>query len=84
MHDLHVADKVFKLAMKEAKENKLKELKKIELELGSVIEHGDEINDSNLVFNIGMLSEGTMANGVKVTVKRVPGNSWKLISISGE
>lgn len=84
MHDLHVADKIHKLVLEQADENKLEKVRKIQIKLGSVIEHGDEINDSNLIFNMGMLAKGTKAEGAEIIVKKVPGNDWELISISGE
>ena len=82
MHDLHVADKIHKLVLVQAEKNKLGKVKKIEVKLGSVIEHGDEINDSNLIFNMGMLARGTKAEGAKIVIEKIPGNNWELVSIS--
>ena len=52
MHDLHAADKILKVVLDKAAEKNLMRVDKILIELGSIIEHGDEINPDNLKFNI--------------------------------
>ncbi len=84
MHDLHVADLVLKVVIETSKTNKFSQVSQINLELGTVIEHGAAINPENLQFNIGMLARGTVAEKAEVTIKEVSGNNWKLISIKGE
>lgn len=84
MHDLHVADQIFRLVLAEAAKNKLKKVAQINIELGSVEEHGANIEPENLQFNLGMLARGTVAEAAVVVVKRVSGNVWKLLSIEGE
>ena len=84
MHDLHVADQVFRLVLAEAKKNQVKKIAQIYIELGSVLEHGATIAPENLKFNIEMLSQGTLAQGAKVIIDNMDGSSWKLVSISGE
>jgi len=84
MHDLHVADKIHKLILENALNNHLSVVKEVVIELGSVIEHGANINAENLVFNLQMLNRGTLAQGANISIKRVIGNEWKLVSISGE
>jgi Zn finger protein HypA/HybF involved in hydrogenase expression len=66
MHDLHVADLIHRQVMKTAKQNNLKKVDKILIELGTVIEHGAAINVDNLEYNLGMLNEGTMAADAKI------------------
>ena len=83
MHDLHLADKIHKLVLQKAKENNLKKVTQIMIELGSVIEHGEDINKENLEFNLQMLEKGTVAEGAELNIQKVKSNSWKLISISG-
>ncbi|NQT49275.1 hydrogenase maturation nickel metallochaperone HypA [Candidatus Kuenenbacteria bacterium] len=84
MHDLHVADKIHKLVIEQAQKNNLKQVKSVIIDLGSVIEHGADISSENLEFNLKMLSKNTIAENVKVKINRVDGNSWKLISITGD
>ncbi|MBT5503466.1 hypothetical protein HN858_01055 [Candidatus Falkowbacteria bacterium] len=84
MHDLHVADKIHKLVLEQAKKNNLKQVKKILIDLGSVIEHGADISSENLEFNLQMLSRNTVAEGAKVKINKVDGSSWELISIAGD
>ena len=83
MHDLHVADKVHNLVLENAKENNLASVKIVEIELGSIVEHGADITAENLDYNLKMLAENTIAEGAEIKIKKVAGNSWRLISISG-
>jgi Zn finger protein HypA/HybF involved in hydrogenase expression len=84
MHDLHAADKILALALAEAKKNKIKNIKKIVVELGSVIEHGAEILPENIKFNIVALARDTMAAGVQVEVRQSLGTQVKLVEIEGD
>jgi len=84
MHDLHAADQILKLVLAKAIENKLLKVTKIVLELGSVVEHSEEINADNLAFNIKLLAQSTPARGAKVEIRKVRGDSWKLVEIEGE
>lgn len=84
MHDLHAADQILKLALDKANENKLLKVKRIVIELGSMVEHGQDINADNLAFNIKLLAQSTLARGAKVVIKKVKGSSWKLVEIEGD
>lgn len=84
MHDLHEADRILKLVLDHAEKNKLKSVTKIVVGLGSVIEHGSEINPENLKFNIGVLARGTKAEGAAVEVKKIKTDSWELEEIEGD
>ncbi len=83
MHDLHVADKVNKMVLEEAVKNNLKIVKKIVVELGSVVEHGANISKENLIFNLNLLNKGTIAENAEVVINEVAGNDWRLTSIAG-
>jgi Zn finger protein HypA/HybF involved in hydrogenase expression len=83
MHDIHVANKVYNLVMENAKNNGLEVVKKIEIDLGSIIEHGADITAENLDFNLKMLGETTFDKNIEIKINRVDGNDWKLVSISG-
>ncbi len=84
MHDLHEANKILKIILEYAQQNKLKKVSKAVIELGSVIEHGDEISPENLEFNLKMLAKNTIANGLDVEIEKVKGESWILKEIEGE
>lgn len=84
MHDLHAADQILKVVLEKANDNKLISVKKILIELGSIVEHGEEINAENLVFNLKLLAKNTPAKNAKVTVKKTTGESWKLVEIEGD
>ncbi|MBU1165119.1 hydrogenase maturation nickel metallochaperone HypA [Patescibacteria group bacterium] len=84
MHDLHAADNILKIVLENANENKLMKVNKIVIELGSIIEHGDEINSDNLKFNLKLLAKNTPAKGAKIKIKKTKGESWKLVEIEGE
>lgn len=83
MHDLHVADKIMKLVLEKARENKFTKVLALSVELGEIIEHESEINADNLTFNLEMLFAGTIAEGADVSIKKIKGPSWKLVEISG-
>lgn len=84
MHDLHVADKIHKLVIKYAQENKLKKITKIVVELGSIVEHGEEINPDNLKFNLNMLSKNTITEGAAIEIGKIKGETWNLKEIEGD
>lgn len=84
MHDLHAADKVLAMALAEAKKNQLKNIKKIVIELGTVIEHGAEILPENIKFNIKALARQTIAADAEVEVRPVAGAEVKLVEIEGD
>lgn len=84
MHDLHEANKIFNLVLTYAKENGLKKVKKITIKLGSIMEHGEEINADNLKFNIEMLARGSMAEGAMIIIEKAKIFGWELIEIAGD
>lgn len=84
MHDLHVSDKILKLALQYAKKNHLKKITVISVELGTVVEHGEEINPDNLKFNMNLLTKDTMAENAKIKIGKIKGESWNLKEIEGE
>lgn len=77
MHDLHLANQIVKTAQQYAQKNNLEKISEIELELGSITEHDEEITPEGLKYNINLLLPG-----IKISVKKISGeNYWKLISI---
>ncbi len=84
LHDFHLAQQILKTVLEHAIKNGLKNVSKVRLELGSIIEHGAEILPENLIHNFKLLAKDTPAEKVKLEIKIAKGNSWKLIDIEGE
>jgi Zn finger protein HypA/HybF involved in hydrogenase expression len=84
MHDFHLADTIYKTISDYAEKNNLKKVTKAVIELGSIVEHGEEILPANLDFNIKMLAEGGLAEGIELDISRADGDSWTLKEIEGE
>jgi Zn finger protein HypA/HybF involved in hydrogenase expression len=84
MHDIHVANKVFQLILEYAKKSNLKIIKKVEIDLGSIVEHGANISAENLDFNLRMLGRDFFSKDIQININKVTGSDWKLISISGD
>lgn len=84
MHDFHLADTILKTVLEYAGKNGFKNIKKIELELGSILEHGEYILAENLKFNFNLLAKNTIAESAELSIKQIPGDSWKLVSIDRE
>lgn len=84
MHDLHEADRILKMVLEYADKNGLKEVTKIKIGLGSVIEHGSEINPENLKFNIHVLAKDSKAANAEIIVNKLDKPTWELEEIEGE
>jgi len=83
MHDFHLADVIYKTIIDHASKNNLKEVTRAVIELGSIVEHGEEILPENLKFNIKMLAESGPAAGLDVVVNKTVGEDWILREIEG-
>lgn len=85
MHDFHAADKILKMTLESAAKNNLNKVDKIVVELGHVVEHGEEILEENLKFNINMLARGSLAEKAEIVVsKKVGTRGYRLKEIEGE
>ena len=84
MHDVHAANQILKIVLDEAQKNSLKKVNIISVELGSIIEHGEEINPLNLKFNLRLLAKNTPAEQARIEITKTTGPTWKLVSIDGE
>ena len=84
MHDIHEANRIAQIILERLKENNLTKLKSINIELGSVIEHGEDIISENLDFNLRMILKENIDKSTKINIKKVKGESWKLVSIDAE
>ena len=79
MHDFHLANQIVKIAKEHAAKNNLSQIREIVIELGEIIEHGEGIAPVNLEYNIKLLMPIK-----KVTIKKIKGGNWKLVSITGK
>ena len=73
MHDLHLADQIVKIAIEHAKGKKIKS---IAVELGDILEHGENITPENLKYNINLILPDTL-----VIIAKIKGHSWRLNEI---
>ncbi len=78
MHDLHLANQITKVAQEYARKNGLEKISRLELELGSIVEHEEEVTPEGLLYNLGLLLPDCRVE-IK---KRIGENYWKLISIA--
>ena len=84
MHDFHLADIIYKTIMNYGEQNKLSKINKAVVELGSIVEHGEEVLPENLEFNIKMMAKGGKAEEIKLIFNKISGNDWVLKEIEGE
>jgi Zn finger protein HypA/HybF involved in hydrogenase expression len=83
MHDFHLADTIYKTIMDYAAKSNLKKVTRAVIELGLIVEHGEEILPENLKFNIKLLAEGGPAGGLEIIIEKSQGDSWILREIEG-
>ncbi len=84
MHELHAADKILNQTIEFGKQKKLIKIIRILIYLGTVIEHGEEINPRYLRYNFENLSKGTIAEDAKLDIKKIKGDFIEIKEISGE
>jgi Zn finger protein HypA/HybF involved in hydrogenase expression len=81
MHDFHLAREILKIVLEYAHKNNLKNISKIEIELGNILEHGEIIEPENLIYHFKLLAENTIAKNTELKITKIKGDKWKLISI---
>lgn len=79
MHDFHLANEIVKIAREHAKKKGLEKINKIVIELGNIIEHGENIQPDNLKYNINLLMPD-----IEVKIKKIRGDIWRLKEIEGK
>ena len=84
MHDFHLADIIYKTIMDYAEQNHLAKVNKATIELGSIVEHGEEVLPENLEFNIKMMARGGKADNLELVIEKTIGNNWTLKEIEGD
>jgi len=83
MHDFHLAQQILKTVLAYGAKNGLKNITKIEMKLGSILEHGEYISSENLIHNFKLLAKKTIAKNAELEIKKIKGDEWKLVSIEG-
>ena len=99
MHDWYLANEMLKTVLEYADKNGFKNIKKIELELGSILDlpatpehahacdggrgHGEIISPENLIYNFKLLSKNTIAENTKIKINKIKGDTWRLLEIDG-
>jgi Zn finger protein HypA/HybF involved in hydrogenase expression len=84
MHDFHLANQILKTVLEYASKNGFKNVSGVRIELGSIIEHGEEISPENLIYNFKLLAEKTIARDAKLEINKIRGDSWRLLDIEGD
>ena len=84
MHDLHEADKILKLILEHGRRNNLKQITEASIALGSIIEHEQEIQPENLIFNLKMLARNTICQDMEIKITRTKSGFWQLLEIKGQ
>lgn len=84
MHDLYLAKRILELVIDFAKKNNLASVKLVKIDLGEMIEHGEDITAENLRFNFKMLAKNTLVQKAKLVIKKKKDFSgFKLKEIEG-
>lgn len=91
MHDVLLAKQIFDELIKIAKDRKFDKIKSVKLEIGSVAfshndtndteKHIEEINPGNIQFILESLAPKNGLGEVKFDIKKIPGDSWKILEI---
>lgn len=91
MHDWILAKQIIDKILEITKEKKLGNIRKVNLEIGSVSmahddfsEHAEEINLENLQFGLESIAKDTKLKNAKFNIKKIAGDSWKIMDIEVE
>lgn len=83
MHDWHLANEILKTVLEHAAKNGLKNVSRIKIELGNILEHGEYISSENLMHNFKLLAEKTIARNAELKIKKNKEDTWTLLDIEG-
>ena len=88
MHDFLLAKQIIDEVKKVIAEKRIKKVKTVSLEIGSISmshdghpEHLEEINPENLRFGLESLTRNDNLEGVKFEIRKVPGDDWKIADL---
>ncbi len=89
MHDFLLAKEIIEEILAIAKEKKIKTIKSVEIEIGTIAlahdgfpEHVKDVSLENLEFGLENISKGTILENTKFNLKKVEGENWKLTNIN--
>jgi len=81
------AKAIFDLILRYAHRNKMTRVRKADIEIGSIQDenHPEDIEPANLKKNIEMMAKNEeITKGLKVKVKKISGQGYRLLSIEGD
>jgi Zn finger protein HypA/HybF involved in hydrogenase expression len=88
MHDFLLAKEIVDELKKIVAEKKIEKLKKVTIELGSVVmahdghpEHAEDISLENLNFGLKSIAKESVFQETEFEIKKIEGDSWKIIEI---
>jgi Zn finger protein HypA/HybF involved in hydrogenase expression len=88
MHDFLLAKEIMDTLKKISIEKKLKNIKKVKIEIGSISlshdghpEHLEYISIENLKFGLESLAKGALFEKTAFVIKKTAGDNWKIADI---
>lgn len=88
MHDFFLAKEIVDKLLEIGQEKKLEKISNVSLEIGSIAlahddlpEHLEDISIENLEFGLKSIARNTILENTTFDIKKVPGESWKIINI---
>jgi len=88
MHDFLLAKEIVDTVLANVRENNLKKVSKVVLEIGTISmahdgfdEHTEDISIDNLEFGLKTITKGTILEKTNFKISKVKGEHWKLISM---
>ena len=91
MHDFMLAKEIVDEVLKIAEEKKLSQITKVSVEIGQIAmahdghaEHTEDISEENLQFGIATVAKNTILENTIFVIKKVPGESWRIVEMDAE
>ncbi len=91
MHDFLLAKEIINKVLEIAEEKELKNIRKVNLEIGSIAlshddlpEHTEDISLENLEFGMKNIAGSTVLKNTEFALEKMKGNNWKITNIEVE
>ena len=88
MHDFLLAKEIMDTLKEISIKQKLKNIKRVSLEIGKITlahdnfpDHAEEINLKNLEFGLKNLANGSVLKETEFIIRSTTGSSWKIVEI---